>query len=57
MSMVYHDGMISTGRAPDLSFRALWQSYRHIHLVANQEELGEGNDEICLRNIFVHIFK
>jgi hypothetical protein len=28
-----------------------------IHLVANQEELGEGNDEFSLRSIFVNTSK
>jgi hypothetical protein len=32
-------GMILTGKTPDLSIRALWQSYHQNHLVAKQEEL------------------
>jgi hypothetical protein len=31
------------------STRALWQSYQQSHLAANQEELGEGNDEFILQ--------
>jgi hypothetical protein len=33
---------------PDASTRALWQSYQQSHLVANQEEFGEGNDKFGL---------
>jgi hypothetical protein len=47
MSMKKHGGKIWTGET-DLSTRALWQSYQQIHLVADQEELGEGNDEFGL---------
>jgi hypothetical protein len=36
--------MISTGETPDSSTRVLWQSYQQSHLVANQDNLGEGND-------------
>jgi hypothetical protein len=34
-----------------VSQSALWQSYQQRHLVANWEDLGEGNDGFCLRNI------
>jgi hypothetical protein len=39
------------GRTHDLPTRALWQSYWLSHLVANEGELGKGNDEFSLRNI------
>jgi hypothetical protein len=32
----------------------LWQSCQQSHLVANQEEPGEGNYEFSLRSMFVH---
>jgi hypothetical protein len=35
---------INRGKIPDLFTRDLWKYY----LVANQEELGEGNDEFSL---------
>jgi hypothetical protein len=35
----------------------LWQAYQQNHLVANQKELGEGNDEFSLLSIFIHISK
>jgi hypothetical protein len=41
MIMEDHGGMISVGKTPDLSIRALWQSYQQSHLVAKQEELGK----------------
>jgi hypothetical protein len=39
MNMENHGGIVSTGKTPDLSIRALWQSYQQSHLVAKQEEL------------------
>jgi hypothetical protein len=33
--------MIPTGQNPDVSTRALWQSYQHCHLVEKQEELAK----------------
>jgi hypothetical protein len=57
MNMENRGGMISIGKIPDSSTRALWQSYHHSHLVANQKELGERNDKFGLRNIFVHTSK
>jgi hypothetical protein len=44
-------GMISTGENSE--FFALWQSKQQRHLVAHQEQLGEGN-EFSLRNIVDH---
>jgi hypothetical protein len=55
--MESHDGMMLTGKTLDSSARALWKSYQQSHPVANQEELGEGNDEFGLRNVFFHICK
>jgi hypothetical protein len=40
--------MISKGKTPDTSTRALWQSYQQSHLVADLEKLDEGNDKIGL---------
>jgi hypothetical protein len=48
MSMENSGGMISTGETPDLSTTALWQSYQQSHILANKEELGEGNYEFGL---------
>jgi hypothetical protein len=42
------DRLILLIRPPELSRHSLSS-----HLVANQEELGEGNDKFGLRNIFV----
>jgi hypothetical protein len=42
------------GKTPDSSNRALWKSHQQSHLVANREDLGEGNYGFCLRNIFFH---
>jgi hypothetical protein len=42
------------GKIPDLSTRALWQSYQQRHLVANQEEVGKGNNEFGFQSVFVH---
>jgi hypothetical protein len=39
--MENNGGMISTRETPDLSTRALWQSYQQSHLVAKQEELAK----------------
>jgi hypothetical protein len=55
--MENHGGIISTGETPDSSTRALWESYQQSHIVANQVEPGEGNDECSLRSIFVHTSK
>jgi hypothetical protein len=52
-----HGGMRSTGGTPDLSTRALWQSYQKSDLVTKQEELGEGNYEFRHRSIFVNTWK
>jgi hypothetical protein len=57
MGMDSHDGMISTRKTTDSSSRSLWQSYQQSNLVANKEELGEGNYEFGLRNIFVYTSK
>jgi hypothetical protein len=40
-----HGGMIKTGKTPDSPTRALWQPNQQSHLIANQEELGTGNNE------------
>jgi hypothetical protein len=42
--MKNHGGMISTEKPPDSSTRALWQSDQQSQLVANQEEIDEGNN-------------
>jgi hypothetical protein len=57
MSIQNRGGMISTGETSISSTRAVWQSYQSSHLVADQEELGEVNDELGLRNIFVKTSK
>jgi hypothetical protein len=54
MSMDNHGGKVWRGETPDSSTRALWLSYQQSHLLANKEELGEGNNEFNLRSIFVH---
>jgi hypothetical protein len=41
-------------KTPDSYTIVLWQSYQQSHLEANEEELGEGNEEFGLQNIFVH---
>jgi hypothetical protein len=56
MSMESHGGMISAGKT-DSSTTVLWQSYQHRYLVTNEEELGEGNCEFGLRNIFCSYFE
>jgi hypothetical protein len=43
--------MISTEENPDSSTTALWQSYQHRQLVANQEYVGKENNGLCLRTI------
>jgi hypothetical protein len=53
MSMENYGEIISTGK---LLIR-LWKSYQQSHLVAKQEEPGEGNDEFGLQSIFVHTSK
>jgi hypothetical protein len=53
MSLENNGGMMSTEEIPDSFTRALWKSYQRTHLVANQEELGEGSEFILL-SIFVH---
>jgi hypothetical protein len=57
MSLENHGGMIWTGNTPDSFTRALWQSCQLSHLVANQEELGEGSDDFSLQSIFIHTSK
>jgi hypothetical protein len=52
MSVENHGEMISTGKTPDFSTRALWKSYQQNHLVAKREELGEGNDEFGLTKYY-----
>jgi len=57
MSMKNRGGMISTGeklliRPPELSGNPTSS-----HLVANQEELGEGNDEFGLTKYLFHTSK
>jgi hypothetical protein len=52
--MENHGGMIPTG---EISTRALWQSSQQSYLVANQEELGEGNNKFDLRSDFLHTVK
>jgi hypothetical protein len=42
MGMESHGGMITTRKSPDSSTRALWQLYLQSHLLAKQEEHGEG---------------
>jgi hypothetical protein len=52
MSVENHGAMMSTGESYWFVHKsALWQSYQHSHLMDNQEELGDGNDGFCLRNI------
>jgi hypothetical protein len=55
--MENYGGMILTGkkiliRPPELSSNPTGS-----HLVANQEELGEGNSEFSLRSILMHASK
>jgi hypothetical protein len=45
------------GKTPDSPTRALSGNPNSNHLVAKQEELGEGNDECDLGSIFVHTSK
>jgi hypothetical protein len=50
--MESHGGMISTEENSLFVHQsALWQSYQHSNLVANEENLGEGSDGVCLRHI------
>jgi hypothetical protein len=49
--------MKSPRKISDPSTRVLCQSYQQSDLVADQEELGERNDEFDLRNIFVNTSK
>jgi hypothetical protein len=52
MNIENHGGMVSTGENSRFVHQiSLWQSYKQSYLVANQEELGEGNNGFCLRNI------
>jgi hypothetical protein len=44
-------------KTPDPSTSAVWQFYLNSHLVANQGELGEGNNEFNGRSIFFHTSK
>jgi hypothetical protein len=43
--------------SPDSFTGTLWKSYQRSNLVANHEEFEEGNDEVSVRNIFVHTWK
>jgi hypothetical protein len=54
MSMDNQGEIISAGKTPDSSTTALRQSYQQSHLVAKQEDLGEGNKDLAARSIFVH---
>jgi hypothetical protein len=45
------------GKTPDSSTGALWQSYQHSHLVAKQEEMGEGNGDFGLTKHLCSYFK
>jgi hypothetical protein len=42
---------VDWGKLPIRPPSALCQSYQQSHLVGNQEDLGERNDEFCLWNI------
>jgi hypothetical protein len=58
MSKENHGGMVSTrGNSLLVHQSVLWKSYQQSHLVANQEDLDEGNDgnEIYL-SYFVQFF-
>jgi hypothetical protein len=44
------------GNSPDLSTRALLQSFQQNHLVANQEEFGKGNYEFSLK-VFLFVLQ
>jgi hypothetical protein len=56
MGMESHVGMIWQGKT-DSSTRSLQQSYQQCRLIENQAKLGKGNNEFCLRSIFVHTSK
>jgi hypothetical protein len=45
------------GRTPDSSTRALRKSYQQRHLAANQEELGEGYDEVAFVQYLCSVFE
>jgi hypothetical protein len=55
--MVNYGGVISAGETPDSSTRALWQCYQQSHIVANKDELGEGNDEFGQTKYFCSYFQ
>jgi hypothetical protein len=58
MSMENRAGMILTGENSWFFHQsAFWHSYQQRHVVANQEELVEGNDEFSLWSICVHTSK
>jgi hypothetical protein len=51
-SIKNHDGWRQQGRTyQSIHKSALWESYQQTHLVADQEDLGKGNDGYCLQNI------
>jgi hypothetical protein len=56
MSMDKYGGMMSAGGNPDSSTRALWQSYRQSHLVANRRKWAK-EINLAVRSIFVHASK
>jgi len=41
MSREDHGGIILTGKTPNSSNRALWQSYQQSHVVTKQDELAK----------------
>jgi hypothetical protein len=58
MSMENHGGMILTVENSWFVHQStLWQCYQESHLAANQEEHGEGDDELSLQSILFHMLK
>jgi hypothetical protein len=55
--MENHGGMISTGENPLICPSEFSGNPITSCLVANQEELGKGNDRFGLQSIFIHISK
>jgi hypothetical protein len=55
--MESHGGMISTGETPDLSTRALWQSYQQSHLVAKHEEMARDMMNFALQSISLMLLR
>jgi hypothetical protein len=51
MSMEDNGGIIAARDTPCSSTRTLWQSYQRKRLVADQEDLDEGNDGFRIRNV------